>query len=198
MLSDRKLVDMGYDKESIDILRNFDGSEDQIVTLSASLSLSCSISQYFYREGKTYAVISYNWSWSSMPFWTMTDIIGIAWDPSFYQTPNNVNDKQTISKYNGNTYVGTYVTALSCKSPGNAAGCEFPVLINERKNHWAKSATGKVYIAASGYVSEMGVRVAYGHSTGVGSPGVSFPGGVSISFTGNCSEAAADYDYASL
>ncbi|MGE5370683.1 MAG: hypothetical protein ACM3QZ_01730 [Solirubrobacterales bacterium] len=198
-MTDRKLKAMGYDSERISGIRSFNGSEAQVRALSATLSLSCSTSQYFYRSGKTYAVVNYSWSWNQMPFFTMTDILGIVWNPSFYQTPNNSNDTQTISTYIGSSYVGTYRQSISCKAPGHGAGVEFPLLIDEWSNKWAKSATGKIYLAASGYVPEFGVRVSYGHTTiNAGSPSISFPAGLSISFSGGCSEEASDYDYRSL
>jgi len=198
MLNDTELAKMGYDSESIAELRSFDGSEEQTYALTASLSLSCNINNYFYSNNRTNAVISYNWSWDSMPFWTMTDILAIAWDPSMYQTPDNYNDKQVISCYIGSTYAGTYTTPLSPEVPGGAASCSFPVLVDEFSDMWAKSATGNVYLSASGYVANFATRVAYGHSTLYGSPSVSFPGGVSITFGGSADEEAADYDYKSL
>ena len=81
-----------------------------------------------------------------MPVWTLTDAIAIVWDPSMYQTPNNPNDKQTISLYQGSNYIRKVTYSITPASPGHAAICRFPMLYDEWNNYWSKSASGVVYL----------------------------------------------------
>lgn len=197
-MSDSELAKLGYDQEGIEKLRSFDGSEEQAIILSATVNLTCSISQHFYNGTNTIVKVNYNWSWNNMPIWTLTDAIAIVWDPSMYQTPDNQNDKQTISLYQGNTYIKKVTYRIEPASPGHAAICEFPVLYDEWNNYWSKSASGVVYLGASSKVVDFAVRVSYAHTQVAGVPSVSFPGGLSISFGLNTVEEDTSYDYSTL
>ena len=197
-MSDTDLEKLGYEPERINKLRSFDGSEEQAIALSATLTLTCNISQHFYNGSQTVAKVNYNWNWSSMPVWTLTDAIAIVWDPSMYQTPNNPNDKQTISLYQGSNYIRKVTYSITPASPGHAAICRFPMLYDEWNNYWSKSASGVVYLGSTSQISDFAVRVSYAHTVVAGSPSVSFPGGLSISFGINTVEEDYDYDYSSL
>jgi len=72
------------------------------------------------------------------------------------------------------------------------------MLYDEWNNYWSKSASGVVYLGSTSQISDFAVRVSYAHTVVAGSPSVSFPGGLSISFGINTVEEDYDYDYSSL
>lgn len=81
---DVTLESMGYSAKQIDLLKNFKGTEEEIIILAASLSLTGYRNNFWYSSGNQYYKITFNWQWSSAPVWMMSDIIGIGWQTPYH------------------------------------------------------------------------------------------------------------------
>lgn len=116
-LSKDELINLGYTDDQIEIFQNFTGTEDEINTLSASLTFSLSYVRSSISNNSTWCDVKVSWSWSQCPIFTQEDIVALAWTDGMYcDTSSAVNSTYYLwySKSN-NAYVnGSYgdITAV--------------------------------------------------------------------------------------
>lgn len=183
-LSNKELTGLGYDNEQINIIRNFDGSENQMIRASAKCTVTRSKSSFTYTTSTKTSKLTVNigFKWSGAPIFRGTDLMAVYNGEQMYYTSDSY---LKISYYPLNSSGASSTKTVKAKihDAGNTgASFSFKVLGNSGLSY-AKSGSGKVYLTKKKKLSEVGVGVKYGHTTiKLGSPGVSFPLGVGITF----------------
>ena len=198
---DASLIERGYSPDKIAIIRNFNGTEEQVRALSATLTITASMSMSYYSStNTTNTIINYNWSWNQMPNFTYQDIVAIAWDPSMYQSNNWQTHDIQYSEwyYSNNQYSYTaQTTSLDPQSPGHGAKTIFSTGKKDgTMTLYTKRGYGHVSLTKSGYMPEAAAQVYYGHNQLSVTPSVSFPGGISVSFSWSVNDEGSAYVYA--
>lgn len=211
-LNDQSLKLKGYTDSQIETLRSFTGSEEQLKSLSATLTMTPVltkqsvqskfivqsvgvgewISSYRYLNGYTKATICANWAWSSCPIFGLWDVVGFAWSGGFVQDSSSSTYNYHKIKYI--TSLGyTYVTRSWSCAPGQGCSDTFCMAQNGGLSAgWAQSGTASASLTLYGYQPVLGVTVGYGHSTINVYPSVGFSSG-DISFSPSTVQAAEQY-----
>ncbi|MCG1024388.1 hypothetical protein [Dehalobacter sp.] len=211
--NDQSLKLKGYTDSQIETLRSFTGSEEQLKSLSATLTMtpvltkqsvqsskfivqSVSVGQwissYQYLNGYTKATISANWAWSSCPIFGLWDVVGFAWSGGFVQDSSSSTYNYHKIKYI--TSLGyTYVTRGWSCAAGQGCSDTFCMALNGGlSDGWAQSGTAQASLTVYGYQPIIGVTVGYGHSTINVYPSVGFSSG-DLSFSPATVQAAEQY-----
>lgn len=189
-LDENDLEAKGYNQKKIEIIKNFKGTEEEMIALAATLTLNTSIFASGASSSFSYVTFDISYNWSSMPFWTLTDYIGIAWSDGFYTDINN--SYLTVTYRWNNGLSDDYESYSPIVEPG--AGSKFSIGMGafiEGVGCYAKSGSGKVKAYYPGLKRSMEYVVAYGHTiiTTAGA-GISMKGAPSISFKGMTYEQA--------
>lgn len=73
---------MGYNESQIKILRSFNGTENEIRALAATLSFTLSIDYVTWSEtqNRTNARLCYYFSWAGVPLIKTTDAVALSWN----------------------------------------------------------------------------------------------------------------------
>ncbi len=192
-LDDVALKNAGYDKEHINIIRNYTGTEEQINALSASLALSTYKGSS--SKSSSYSQINFrtDWTWSSVPVWLETDILAVSWTEGMYV---DLNSSYTYANYDlYNEWYESYDRTLSTPVFSNLnTGAYIKFDIGHHNNDigglYAKKGKFGYKISRNAYVSQIAVQAKYGHNQMAVQPSVSIPAGLSISFSWSLVEAA--------
>lgn len=193
-LDDSTLKNLGYTDEQIKMLRNFSGTEEEIIALAATLSINASTVDYYYVEesNRTYYRGRFDWEWSSAPVVLIKDIIGIAWSEGMYleTSPSlTYHTVRYVSTLTGNT---TYVR-FNIDPIAPVGGAETKFKMWRSGADYAKSGTGFILVHKLGRIPEVALYVEYGHKTiGLGEPSVSLTGELTLSFSYDVQKV--DYD----
>lgn len=128
-LSDNELELMGLEKDRIDIIRNFTGSEDDLRALQAKCSISLYNTKYSKVGNNRWAKMSTSFSWDKAPFWDRTDCIVMGGSSTFSAQPVDdsfckINYEATL-RPNLSTIVKTYGKSDLKISPFNVNNSGF-------------------------------------------------------------------------
>lgn len=183
-LTDDVLLELGYDNEQVNIIRNFDGSEEQMVRASATCSVTRSKGSFYYDSTNkaTNLVVNFSFKWTGAPVFRGTDIMAVSNGEKMYFHSNSYLNVSYAPLNSSGVSSSKKISATLDGSGNTGASFKFKVLGNNGLTY-AKSGSGKVYLHRSNAnITQVGVGVKYGHSTVSLSPSVSFPAGVSIGF----------------
>lgn len=186
--NDDVLLEGGYTEEQLYYIRNFDGSEEALLTASASMSVSVTTSYFHFDGDYTTGRVAYTWEWLGYPAFKGQDAFAFSW--------NN----WAVTSNNGYVYyydwgLGTYYTSLSATYTNSGcgtygAGHKFNLLYNG--NYYGKRGGGSFWVKSTVHDEcDFYYLAKYGHSTinasisvsvsGSGtSVGISFSSGVTI------------------
>ncbi|RYD06140.1 hypothetical protein N752_05690 [Desulforamulus aquiferis] len=192
---DKKLLkNLGYSDEQVSMLKNFQGTESEIVALAATLTISASKNEWSYDSSTntTYFRVGFSWKWSSCPVIKMTDIVAAGWSPEMYQDTswNSTNHRVTyFDADSGQNTTKNYNVDVG--QAGRGAYSKFPV--STSMWNWATSGSGFFRVSKVGKVPEAAMKISYGHQTVSGTPTVSFPAAGSITFSYHLNEEGYAY-----
>lgn len=198
----KKLEEMGYTKDQIKDIKQFTGTEEQIYSLSATLALST----YYGASSKssTYSQINFrtDWTWSSAPYWLLEDILAVPWSEGMYLDTGSSSTYGQYSYYDefAETFYQTYSTTVT-PDLNKGASIKFDTGYHDSDfgGLYAKKGKFGYKLFKSTLLNEVAVQPTYGHTTvSVGSPSVSFPAGLSVSFSYQTSAEASNYFYKAL
>lgn len=189
-LDDNLLRNMGYTKEQIEILRNFEGTEEEIIALSASLFFDARRTKWEYVNGTQYFDVWFNWEWSTVPATLNTDIIGAGWSESMYLTTSTTQSYHTVTyrNFRNNT---THTQRFGFEREGAASGAysSFPAgknYVSSPVNYdWAQRGNGYIRVHRDSYqpILQCEMNIAYGANRYSVTPGISIGTGFAVSFT---------------
>lgn len=201
-MDDARLKAYGYTDKQISDLRSLDfASEDALkaaneLGILADFSGSNSAVAYYFRVN-----ISFVWEWSLRPLVCYRDVVALDWGASNPQgqSINLVMDTSYSNvrleyEHIGGTMVDSELYYFQQQDPYGNATCEFPMPDwpwNEYDYPYAKRgyASMRLNRVGSDDIHHVALQIGYGHMTiGLGSPSVSFPWGVGISFEGYTQE----------
>lgn len=203
----------GYSDEAVAVLRNYDGSkiEDNPQLRAASATMRATLG--ILEQTKTKMGIIYTWSWDTYPLIQATDIAAMSWEGTYENgLSNNMKLDVTstfvfVNYYNlygiGGSGLQSQVRYDELVTSSNAyglvsdntncgVGVVFPMLQSPGSSNWAKSGSMYVYMnlvnqSTGPLLYELNTHAEYAHYTVDHQYGVSFPAGLSISFSGSYS-----------
>lgn len=197
-LPEEKLAALGYTEEQIQILKDFAANPDGDYDLAAaSATLQGHLS--LLNGGSTYRIVKYTWNWSSMPFMSFTEYVGLRWQgvnssgstvdmtnsPNTGSATTNRVGSVTYYDVNSGEQSGTYSLSLTYGAVDKSLTTNFPM---------SKSVGGSTIWAKTGYitcniktdgaaVSYANFQATYGHQVSSGTISISLGGTFAISFT---------------
>lgn len=129
----------------IKIFKQFKGTEEEMVALSATCIGSHSLGYVYNSGANSYAKVNFTFSWSGVPFVSGTDVVAMTWEQNYYLDPNKPS--KLVNKYNVTSDGGSYVTRTYSTTydsvPNYAVKFEFPV--RPIASQYIKSGSGTVY-----------------------------------------------------
>ncbi|MBQ6294096.1 MAG: hypothetical protein IJK77_09630 [Lachnospiraceae bacterium] len=193
VLDDAALSNLGYSNEQIMILRSFNGSEEQIRALAATLFFDLYIDfvTWSQADNRTNARLCYDFSWNGVPLIKTRDIVAVSWNDWTINGTLSYITYVSITGTGSNLYLpATYVPNNGPTSFGG--GFKFAMTQNDNY-YWAKSGYG-IFTLYKNYIRhDLSAYAEYGHSTVLLNPGFSIPGYGSISFTYGIDMKAQDW-----
>jgi uncharacterized protein YjiS (DUF1127 family) len=194
--SDSILVDLGYSREQISLIRNFDGTDSSIKALSASVFLSTTIQSLRYDSRADRTTGEYTWaiSWSGVPIFKDLDLVATGW-----------NDYWILERWSNQvTYKGScgyqYNAVSEPETIGGGRGVKF--YMNIRGANWGgcdtylSCASGSVKVSHA-QRTDLHLRTAYGHTQyNISAPTATISGSganVSINFNWGVNKEVEQY-----
>ena len=79
-LSETELIDLNFDNNQINAIKNFDGSDEMATRASATISATLKLTKFNYTasDNRTHASATFSGSWKGTPFFRQQDTIGIG------------------------------------------------------------------------------------------------------------------------
>ncbi len=191
------LEDMGYTKDKIKDIKNFSGTDVQIYSLSASLTLSTYNISHSKSSSYSQATFTTYWNWSSCPIFLFDDIIAVPWSEGMYLDIESSYTYAYREYYD--EWTNTYVSMANLSIHPNlntGAYVKFDMGYhnNDMGGLYVKKGKFGYKLYRLGRVKQLAVQPTYGHTTtGIGSPTVSFPGGLSVTFSNHTEEETYNY-----
>jgi hypothetical protein len=201
-LDDTQLVAKGYSVEQIKDIKNYTGSEEQVYALSATLTFTTIIVGTSKSSTYSQATFRTSFTWSSVPVWLETDIIAVPWSEGMYLDTGSFFTYGEYDYYD--EYTDTYVsTSSTTVTPELNKGASIKIDMGDHNSDiggvYAKKGVMGYRIFKEASVTAIAIQPTYGHTTlHIGSPSVSFPAGVSVSFSWGTDTERAEYKYVSL
>ena len=176
--------DFGYTEEQIEIINNFDGSEEQMEKASANVTLSISKNSSSKSQTNSKLNVKVRFVWNGVPVFQFNDVFAMVNGEKMYY--DNLNTLFTCTYNGSNGTQKTYQYYLKINEARNTgADVKFTVYKNEVVKYYVKSGSANVPLSRSAYVPECGIGVRYGHARiSLSGIGVSYDG-LSISISGN-------------
>lgn len=108
-LPESQLVDMTFDDDQIDAIKNFDGSDEMATRASATISASLTLTQFNYTasDNRTHASATFSGRWNGTPLYKMQDTIGIGMIGSLSRFVKK-SSSNAITHYDGSVVRDTY------------------------------------------------------------------------------------------
>jgi len=202
-LDEGTLRKLGYSKEQIKMIREYNGSEEQVYALSASLWLSTYVLSYSKSSSYSQVTCRTDFTWTSCPVWLETDIVAATWSEGLYA---ETSSSYTYGKYDyydewTDTYDRTIRPSVSpCLNTGISMKVDMGFHNNDIGGLYAKKGSLGYKMSRQALVEQISIEAKYGHQQWVVSPSVSFglPSSISISFNSTCNEEATNYKYVDL
>lgn len=167
---DKTLKNMGYTDEQINILSTFTGTEQELITLSATLTLTGSRVNFWYSSGNQYYKIRFDWIWSTDPIFNLEDIIGVGWGSLYHLTTSTSYSYHKVY-YKCYADGTTYDTGIKAFTPVDVLNAThtFPMIQYkydgpQLKEYWAYKGTGYIQIYRGGSDQNADIIVKYGHT----------------------------------
>ncbi|SHF85521.1 hypothetical protein [Ornithinibacillus halophilus] len=182
-LSDKELENLGYSKDQIDLLRNYEGKEEETIKLAATLTLRLSAPYVRHNSftNRTNAQLGVNWTWAGVPLIKRTDIIGVSWND--WHVTSSSGSLTYIPITGSPGYLYESATILANNGPASfGRGIRIPM--TQQDNYWwarSGSATFDLNGAHTGR-KDLTAYAEYGHTTINITPGFSIPGYGAINF----------------
>lgn len=199
-LSDDELENhYGYTQEQINLLRKYDGTalENAPYMRRALANMRAGTEVMIY--GTSRMGVMYHWEWTVKPAQTRTDIVAVTWDPTFIGSGHNnasfdsSSSQVTLHYRRDKTTVYTTSKDLTPYSRNQNASCSFDMTRPSDALYWAESGELYIYVKSVNTdnppLNEVAFHFKYGHQEQKGNVSVSFPAGISISFSTNMVEA---------
>lgn len=192
------LENLGYTEDQINAIQNYKGTEDELLMISATMSVNLDIDYCNYNSStnQTTSRLYGTFDWNGCPAFKLTDIIGFGYDgwvktgETSYVTYKNI--------YSGAATVTQRATfKYPTSGAGTGAGWTFKVSRND--NYEYADSGYAIVVLKSSNVKDMHTKFSYGHQTfGITAPSfsLSFPASASVSFnfTNSTDEIASDTD----
>jgi len=199
--SEKTLYAKGYSKEQISAIYNYQGTELQKNLLAAQLTLSTFSGPK--EQTATFSYINFrtNFSWSSEPFFIFDDILAVAWSEDMYLDTNKSNSFAVVNYISEIT--GEWVSSNNPSvTPELNKGAYIKFSMTKPAGltmSYAQNGRFFYRLTKKDRVKEVAVQPTYGHTVvKIGSPSVSFPLGVGVSFSWQVVEEASNYLYVEL
>ena len=194
--TDEELIAFGLDAERISIIRNFQGTENEMRALAASVSIN-SVPKYTVNDGGHWSKVSMTFAWSQVPFWDFND--GILASATGNNLVERVNDTQAVVHYLPLSYPNGYNSQINLSknsmeinpfSGHLIQGFSFPMTMEKTdfNNNWfiylVYAASGSAtFVFKSLDAQSVGLSYGYAHATKSVTGGLSFSsGGLGVSF----------------
>lgn len=174
-LSNEELESLGYNTKQIYELKNFTGTEDEIKTLSATLTTYLYVGASGKSSYYSWLTMRYGFEWSSMPFWLITDSIALAWSDGM---KTNASGSSFTLHYVNPSYNWSPPTQII---PASGVYAKWGVT-DEVMHSWAKSGDGVHAINKYDYVNDVEIILKFGHAVILTSISVDINGTPSINF----------------
>ncbi len=161
-LDDNTLENLGYSAEQIETIRTFDGSEEQMASLSAQLNLTASCENFRYDGNLTRGRLNYSWSWAGVPGFKTQDMVAVSWNDWYVE-----NDMGWVDYYAQNT--GAYHTSTfpEYTNDGNGmtgAGHKIDMTMDDNY-YYAKQGHGYFDVRSDVHAQkDFYYHIEYGHS----------------------------------
>lgn len=184
-LSDNDLYSLGMDNKQISALRAYDGTEESLMSISATLYASASVNggvTYNSSTNKSTAKLSYYWSWSSTPWFSHTDIMAVGNTENFYINTSTSSARVLYAYSGSNAPYSSYwkTKSVTAIDSGLGAQSKFPVI---DKVNYDSSDNPMPFYCSYGYMHAMvyrngystnniGMSGAYGHNQVILTPSV--------------------------
>ncbi|WP_339196950.1 hypothetical protein MKY27_00980 [Solibacillus sp. FSL R5-0449] len=195
--STNELMSQGYSLKQIESIQNFSGSDTQVLSLLANLSGTLSIASQGSTSTYSFVKGAYIFNWSKAPLVLIKDLIAITWSEGFYLNTDSGYTKMTYDYYNiGKETLNKTNTATVKPHLNVGVSTSFGMGYRDQEEVgiYTKKGRFNFHIDKKAKVKEMAIQSEYGHTTvAVGSPSVSIPAGLSVSFSYQVSED--DFDY---
>lgn len=193
-----KLAALGYTEEQIQILKDFAAQPDGDYDLAAA-SPTLNGRLMLLDGGSTFRTVRYAWSWSSMPFMSLTEYVGVRWQgvnssgstvdmtnsPNTSSATTNRVGSVTYYDVNSGEQSGTYSLSLTYDAVEKRLTTNFPMAKSVGGSTlWAKSGDITCRIQTDGVaVSYANFQATYGHQVSNGTISISTGGAFGIAFT---------------
>ncbi|GEM_PF-2215752 len=158
-------------------------TDEQIMALTANCTVSHRLDprDYYYitSENKTYAKITFSWSWDAEPIFKGIDIIGFGWYAQMYVDTST----SYVNLYYYDTYDGSRRTELHRFTQYQTYNVsdELQLFVG---GEYPKSGSGALNLYCTGKNQNLGVSYKYGHTYfGIGAPSIAAPFGIGFTFT---------------
>lgn len=172
-LDDSTLKNLGYTDKQISMLRNFSGTEKEIIPLAGYLDIWSYVNSYYYSKenNRTYFQVNFGWQWSTPPAFMGTDIIEFAWSEGMYidLSPSKTYHRvQYVNSRYGYSYYENI--DIEPKAPVGKAQTKFEMYRNLIPDppisyEWAKSGYGSIQVSKLGRIPEIAMLIEYRHQT---------------------------------
>lgn len=197
------LKNMGYTEAQINSLKTFDGSKNQAKMLSPKITMRTSLSpakvsskikkvrRFDDEDTGTKIFLKYSWEWNIMPIFTGHDLVAICWGNGFLVNPDGGSGTtaclKKINVLTGGDAVSGADINVDIDGVTKGAYINFDVYDNAE---FVKSGYFQVNLMKDTIdTSRFNAKGAYGHSTILLNPTVSFSSG-SISFSATMTKAS--------
>ena len=192
LLSDKELKERyHYSTEQIEQLRAYRGTPLQDSPEMRALSASMSSSLHLFGGTGTIAILTYGWQWSTMPIIRLTDYVAMVWAGTYIGGTNNMtlhssSYTRVFYYYTDTVYFPVdYSVTSGSALPTVGATSNFPISTGYGDAYRGYMYVKTTLVNMSGpQLMAISAHAEYAHYTISINPGVSFPGGMSISFSG--------------
>jgi len=183
------------------MLRNFKGTEKEIIILAGKIRLYAEVSEHVYikNDDRTKLWVYFDWIWSTPPGDLYTDIIGFVWSSDLFVNHATSRTFHRVSYYYY-TEDKDEIKDIPMKIVDPTRSVETTFNLRGAKARWARSGWGQIDLQKRGKVQEVSMLIKYGHSSLNLDPSVELGNGVSLSFSPkrSVSEIADRYIYSDL
>ena len=162
----------GYSSAQINDIKNFNGSESQMIRAAASCNINASHSNFTALDGDlTRGKVTFSWVWTGVPAYKLTDIVAFTWNSWVVSSYGS-----TVGYYNVNTgaSVSSKSATFSTQKHGTDGG-KFTFKMTNGDGTYAKSGSGYLNVKSDTYCAKnIYYYFEYGHSKVVPTADLSF------------------------
>lgn len=151
--SDETLSNMGYTQQQINLIRQYDGSQNIVALFNSSVTITNKIENYKYNSTtkQTSADIAFTFTWNGTSAYNHRDVLAVAWSEGLYTNSKNIKINCTYKSNRNNTKISfsapsssPYVAKDVIGTGNQSAKFTFDKHYGSRMRLY--SATGKVHV----------------------------------------------------